>query len=180
MKQFHELKKEVTEAVTGKNHTMTGGSAQLKAKSGDTMSFTHHEQGKITGTFHKPISMGGRTYAGIEHEGTLHAVPVHQVTHVNGKEIKSHIPESVEHVEEVLDPKMYPEEVLEALEDVSESFAVGDEVIPNAGPHKGQKHTVIHDHGDGSYNIKPVGLKPAQIKYRLGAVSVQKHQITKA
>lgn len=110
MKKFHELKKELAEAVTGKTHSMTGGSAKLKAKSGDTMSFTHHEQGKITGTFHKPISMGGRTYAGIEHQGTLHAVPVHQVTHINGKEIKSHINEDVEEVDE-LDPKMYPEEV---------------------------------------------------------------------
>jgi hypothetical protein len=99
MKSFYTLRHELTEAVTGKTHSMTGGGAKLKAKSGDAMSFTHHEQGKITGTFHKPIVMGSRTYAGIEHGGYLHAVPVHQVTHVNGKEIKSHIPESVEYAD---------------------------------------------------------------------------------
>ena len=50
---------------------------------------------------------------------------------------------------------------------------VSDIVIPKAGPHKGVKHTVIHDHGDGRYNIQPIGLRPNQIRYRLGAATAK-------
>ena len=32
-------------------------------------------------------------------------------------------------------------------------FKKGDIVIPNIGPHKGEKHTIIHDFKNGSYNI---------------------------
>ena len=42
----------------------------------------------------------------------------------------------------------------------------GSIVIPNKGPHKGEKHEVIHDFGNGTYNIKPTGMRN---KYRLGA-----------
>ena len=56
---------------------------------------------------------------------------------------------------------------------VDESFKKGDTVTPSIGPHKGVKHEVIHDHGDGSYNIRPVGLQPRQIKYRVGAAKAK-------
>ena len=58
---------------------------------------------------------------------------------------------------------------------LSEAFKVGDIVIPDAGPHKGQKHEVIHDHGDGTYNIKPQGVK--NVQYRHGAVRAKTDQI---
>lgn len=58
---------------------------------------------------------------------------------------------------------------------LSEAFKVGDIVIPDAGPHKGQKHEVIHDHGDGTYNIKPQGVK--NVQYRHGAVRAKADQI---
>jgi hypothetical protein len=58
-------------------------------------------------------------------------------------------------------------------------FRVGDIVIPNVGPHKGVKHTVIHDFRDGRYNIQPIGLRPNQIQYRLGAASANEDQLKK-
>ena len=56
-------------------------------------------------------------------------------------------------------------------------FNVGDIVIPNAGPHKGHKHEVIYDLGNDKYNIKPIGLRPNQIQYRLGASGASSNQL---
>jgi len=58
-------------------------------------------------------------------------------------------------------------------------FKVGDIVIPNVGAHKGVRHTVIHDFRDGRYNIQPIGLRPNQIQYRLGAASANEDQLKK-
>lgn len=49
---------------------------------------------------------------------------------------------------------------------------VGDKVIPKIGPHKGQVHTVIHVHPDGSYNIKPE-VHVSSNKYHQGAARAQ-------
>ena len=57
-----------------------------------------------------------------------------------------------------------------AAESVQEaSLKKGDTVVPNKGPHKGHPHTIIHDFGDGHYNISPDNLTARQIKYSLGA-----------
>ena len=58
-------------------------------------------------------------------------------------------------------------------------FREGDVVIPNVGPHKGVKHTIIYDFGDGRYNIQPMGLRPNQIKYALGAAGASEDQLKK-
>ena len=55
-------------------------------------------------------------------------------------------------------------------------FKKGDIVIPNMGPHKGDKHKIIHDFGDGSYNIKPL-MHPRNIKYKLGASKAKENQL---
>ena len=55
-------------------------------------------------------------------------------------------------------------------------FKKGDIVIPNMGPHKGDKHEIIHDFGDGSYNIKPL-MHPRNIKYKLGAAKAKENQL---
>jgi len=61
---------------------------------------------------------------------------------------------------------------------ISESkFKVGDIVKPSVGPHKGWKHRIIHDFGNGKYNIQPIGLKPSQIKYRLGAAGAKEQDL---
>lgn len=49
----------------------------------------------------------------------------------------------------------------------------GDTVVPNKGPHKGHPHTIIHDFGDGHYNISPDNLTGRQIKYSLGAAKAK-------
>ena len=56
-------------------------------------------------------------------------------------------------------------------------YKVGDVVTPKIGPHKGQKHTIIHSFGNGKYNIKPVGLKGSQIKYKLGAAGASEKDL---
>jgi hypothetical protein len=68
----------------------------------------------------------------------------------------------------------------ETNETSTSEFKVGDKVTPNAGPHKGQVHSVIHVFPDGRVNLTPDGLKPDQIKYRLGAVTARPDQITLA
>ena len=45
-------------------------------------------------------------------------------------------------------------------------FSKGDTVIALRGPHKGDRHEVIHDFGDGTYNVRPLTRR---VKYRLGA-----------
>ena len=59
-------------------------------------------------------------------------------------------------------------------------FKEGDTVIPNIGPHKGVKHKIIYDFGNGKYNIQPIGLRPNQIQYRLGAASASEDQLKMA
>ena len=70
------------------------------------------------------------------------------------------------------EPDLYYEEV-----ELDEGkFKKGDIVIPNMGPHKGDKHEIIHDFGDGSYNIKPL-THPRNIKYKLGASRAKENQL---
>lgn len=88
MKTFSQFANHLLEA---RSHQMSGGGATIKATPGDTMSFHHHELGHVTGTFTKPVKLGGRTYAGIEHGGYMHAVPIHQITHHNGAQLKEDI-----------------------------------------------------------------------------------------
>jgi hypothetical protein len=57
--------------------------------------------------------------------------------------------------------------------ELEEKFKVKDTVIPKTGPHKGVKHTIIHDFGDGTYNVSPDGLSARQIKYRMGAAKAK-------
>ena len=62
---------------------------------------------------------------------------------------------------------------------VKESIKVGDTVKPTKGPHKGHPHEVIHDFGDGHYNVKPIGLSSKQIRYRLGAAKAHQSDLLK-
>ena len=64
-------------------------------------------------------------------------------------------------------------------ESVNEKYKVGDTVKPTKGPHAGHPHEVIHDYGDGHYNIAPVGLAPSSIKYGLGAAKAHKKDLRK-
>jgi len=70
------------------------------------------------------------------------------------------------------EPDLYYEEV-----EIDEGkFKKGDIVIPNMGPHKGEKHKIIHDFGDGSYNITPQ-KHPRFIKYKQGAAKAKENQL---
>ena len=56
---------------------------------------------------------------------------------------------------------------------IKKSLKLVDTVIPKIGPHKGVKHTIIHDFGDGTYNVKPNDLSARQIRYRMGAAKAK-------
>ena len=79
------------------------------------------------------------------------------------------------------DPKMDPAIRSDFDDPMFEGkFKKGDTVIPNVGPHKGVKHEIIYDFGDGKYNIQPIGLRPNQIQYRLGATGAREDQLKMA
>jgi len=63
---------------------------------------------------------------------------------------------------------------------VSEGFKIRDRVIPKIGPHKGVEHEVIYVFPNGKINIKPIGLTPKQIKYKLGATTAEAGDVEKA
>ena len=53
----------------------------------------------------------------------------------------------------------------------------GDTVTVLIGPHKGDKHEIIHDFGDGTYNVRPIRVP--KIKYKLGAVKAKASDLKK-
>lgn len=63
-----------------------------------------------------------------------------------------------------------------AQDATSAKYQVGHTVTPKIGPHKGTKHTVIHVHPDGSYNIKP-DVHASLNKYRQGATRAQEKDL---
>ena len=69
-----------------------------------------------------------------------------------------------------------PKGLKEEVEIDEGKFKKGDIVIPNMGPHKGDKHKIIHDFGDGSYNITPQ-KHPRFIKYKQGAAKAKENQL---
>lgn len=65
------------------------------------------------------------------------------------------------------------------VDEAEQGIKVGDTVKPTKGPHKGHPHEVIHDFGDGHYNVKPKGLSPKQIRYSLGAARAHQSDLLK-
>ena len=59
----------------------------------------------------------------------------------------------------------------------TEALKVGSTVKPTKGPHAGHPHEVIHDFGNGHYNIKPKNMSPSRNKYRMGATKVHKDDL---
>ena len=58
----------------------------------------------------------------------------------------------------------------------NKQYQKGDIVIPNKGPHKGEKHKVIHVNDDGTVNIQPISSK--KVQYRLGAVKAKPEDLS--
>ena len=59
----------------------------------------------------------------------------------------------------------------------TEALKVGSTVKPTKGPHAGHPHEVIHDFGNGHYNIKPKNMSPSRNKYRMGATKAHKDDL---
>ena len=73
MKTFKQLAEDVSSYDQHKKRVQ-------KIKKGSAVSFTHATTGKkVTGTYGGLKSMGGRSYAHVEHEGGSTRVPVHQI-----------------------------------------------------------------------------------------------------
>ena len=62
-------------------------------------------------------------------------------------------------------------------DELDEKLKVGSTVTPTKGPHAGHPHEIIHDFGDGNYNIKPKNMSPNRIKYRMGAAKANKKDL---
>ena len=71
---------------------------------------------------------------------------------------------------------MYKKSMKEEVE-LDEKLKVGSTVTPTKGPHAGHPHQIIHDFGDGNYNIKPKNMSPNRIKYRMGAAKANKKDL---
>ena len=71
---------------------------------------------------------------------------------------------------------MYKKSMKEEVE-LDEKLKVGSIVRPTKGPHAGHPHEIIHDFGDGNYNIKPKNMSPNRIKYRMGAAKANKKDL---
>jgi len=73
--------------------------------------------------------------------------------------------------------------VKEEVEIKEGKFKKGDTVIVLSGPHKNDVHKIIHDHGDGTYNVKPwrtrYGGHISKIHYRLGAATAKASDLKK-
>lgn len=67
-----------------------------------------------------------------------------------------------------------PKGLKEEVELDEGKFKKGDIVIPNIGPHKGEKHTIIHDFKNGSYNIS---LNKKHSRYDQGAAKAKENQL---
>ena len=59
----------------------------------------------------------------------------------------------------------------------TEALKVGSTVKPTKGPHAGHPHEIIHDFGDGHYNIKPKNMSSSRNKYRMGAAKAHKNDL---
>lgn len=73
MKTFKELSEEVGSVAAAKEKLK-------KMKAGDTVTFTHHKHGEVSGSYRGMKRMGGRSYAHVEHpkHGAFY-VPPHQI-----------------------------------------------------------------------------------------------------
>ena len=58
------------------------------------------------------------------------------------------------------------------------SHKVGQKVRINTGPHKGDHHVVTKDHGDGTYNVRPIG--GVGNKYKGGEAKAASYHMTEA
>jgi len=86
------------------------------------------------------------------------------------KKAETALAKSFKRMKKGAEPDLYYEEV-----ELDEGkFKKGDIVIPNIGPHKGEKHTIIHDFKNGSYNIS---LNKKHSRYDQGAAKAKENQL---
>lgn len=73
MKTFKELNEEISGVAAAKDKLK-------KIKSGETVTFTHHKHGEVSGEYRGMKRMGGRSYAHVENpkHGAFY-VPPHQI-----------------------------------------------------------------------------------------------------
>lgn len=75
MKTFKEIREQTSNVAAAKDKLK-------KVKKGDTVSFTHHKHGNVSGEYRGMKRMGPHTYASVEvkDKGKFY-VPLHQVNH---------------------------------------------------------------------------------------------------
>lgn len=83
------------------------------------------------------------------------------------------MPKSLKHVIRSIVINEHKGNVKEGGPGSGPQYKVGDYVVPSVGPHKGQKHKVIHVHASGEVNISPSNKTGKQNKYHMGAAKAQ-------
>lgn len=83
------------------------------------------------------------------------------------------MPKSLKHVIRSIVINEHKGNVKEGGPGSGPQYKVGDHVVPSIGPHKGQKHKVIHVHASGEVNISPSNKTGKQNKYHMGAAKAQ-------
>ena len=132
----------------------------------------------VGGVYHQEFKNGDKAYFRADSVQKNKRWKGMQVDEVGGRQKKAKNATANENLPGwVTTPKNeIPKGLKEEVEIDEGKFKKGDIVIPNMGPHKGDKHKIIHDFGDGSYNIKPL-MHPRNIKYKLGATKAKENQL---
>jgi len=132
----------------------------------------------VGGVYHQEFKNGDKAYFRADSVQKNKRWKGMQVDEFGGKQKKAKNATANENIPGwVTTPKNeIPKGLKEEVEIDEGKFKKGDIVIPNMGPHKGEKHKIIHDFGDGSYNITP--QKHSRfIKYKQGAAKAKENQL---
>jgi len=132
----------------------------------------------VGGVYHQEFKNGDKAYFRADSVQKNKRWKGMQVDEFGGKQKKAKNATANENIPgwETTPKNEIPKGLKEEVEIDEGKFKKGDIVIPNMGPHKGDKHKIIHDFGDGSYNIKPL-THPRNIKYKLGATKAKENQL---
>jgi len=109
----------------------------------------------VGGVYHQEFKNGDKTYFRADSVQKNKRWKGKSVDEIGGKQKKPKNNTADEKTQgwETTPKNEIPKGLKEEVEIEEGKFKKGDIVIPDMGPHKGEKHKIIHDFKDGSYNI---------------------------
>ena len=108
---------------------------------------------EVGGVYHQEYKNGDKTYFRADSVQKNKRWKGKSVDEIGGNQKKAKNNTADEKVPgwKITPKNKIPKGLKEEVEIDEGKFKKGDIVIPNMGPHKGDKHKIIHDFGDGSY-----------------------------